>query len=227
MNSEKELYTKIISSLNSDLARSKKKIIWIIFCSLFIIWVFHKEVFAWCILIFIALIAWLSWSFWSSIILLIFASILVSPLYYFIFKLIQYRQKRKNLQIIKEVNSLIKNTFKTEEDIINILNLTEKTADALKKALSLGLNKKKNDPKSTRIYYENQVLFFYLILSNLRSDLQIHLEKQEKLLESAKLEVSENIHWTSELAQVSELQKMRLDKQIGQFEELQRVLVKR
>ena len=66
----------------------------------------------------------------------------------------------------------------------------------------------------------------YSILTDLRSDLSIRLAEQQKILESAKWEVSENIKWTTELAQVSELQKARLDKQIEQFEELQRVLVK-
>jgi hypothetical protein len=64
------------------------------------------------------------------------------------------------------------------------------------------------------------------LLIDLRSDLSIRLAEQQSLLESAKWEVEKNIQWTSELNQVSELQKIRLDKQIEQFEELQRVLVK-
>ena len=64
------------------------------------------------------------------------------------------------------------------------------------------------------------------ILTNLRSDLQLRLEEQQKTLEQAKSEVEQNIHGTTELDQVSELQKNRLDRQIEQFEELQRVLVK-
>ncbi|MBX9809777.1 hypothetical protein K2X92_05295 [Candidatus Gracilibacteria bacterium] len=64
------------------------------------------------------------------------------------------------------------------------------------------------------------------ILINLRSDLSIRLTEQQKSLKSAKSEVEENIQGTTELDQVSELQKTRLDKQIEQFEELQRVLVK-
>ncbi|MDD2693949.1 MAG: hypothetical protein PHY14_03375 [Candidatus Gracilibacteria bacterium] len=64
------------------------------------------------------------------------------------------------------------------------------------------------------------------VLSNLRSDLQLRLEEQQKTLEQAKSEVEQNIHGTIELEQISELQQARLDKQIEQFEELQRVLVK-
>ncbi len=63
-------------------------------------------------------------------------------------------------------------------------------------------------------------------LIHLRSDLQTRLTEQQKSLEWAKAEVEKNIQWTTELNQVSELQKARLDRQIEQFEELQRVLVK-
>ncbi|MBP9779865.1 hypothetical protein KBD33_04580, partial [Candidatus Gracilibacteria bacterium] len=73
------------------------------------------------------------------------------------------------------------------------------------------------------------------VLINLRSDLSIRLAEQQNLLESAKGDV-EKIEQTplpplsggleTGLMQVSELQKSRLDKQIKQFEELQKVLVK-
>ena len=49
---------------------------------------------------------------------------------------------------------------------------------------------------------------------------------QQSILQSTKTEVEKNIHGTTELDQVSELQRARLDRQIEQFEELQRVLVK-
>lgn len=68
--------------------------------------------------------------------------------------------------------------------------------------------------------------FFYKILTDLRSDLSIRLAEQQQSLESARSEVEKNIAWTTELNQVSELQRARLDRQIEQFEELQRVLVK-
>ncbi len=68
--------------------------------------------------------------------------------------------------------------------------------------------------------------YFIEILTDLRSDLTTRLTEQQQILESAKSEVTKNIHWTTELDHVSELQKVRLDRQIEQFEELQRVLVK-
>ncbi len=68
--------------------------------------------------------------------------------------------------------------------------------------------------------------FLIDILSDLRSDLTARLIEQEKAIESAKREVEKHIQWTIVLEQVSELQKARLDRQIEQFEELQKVLVK-
>jgi hypothetical protein len=74
--------------------------------------------------------------------------------------------------------------------------------------------------------FKKELLLLLKYMQNLRSDLSIRLTEQQQSLESAKSEVEENIQWTTELKQVSELQKIRLDKQIEQFEELQRVLVK-
>ena len=70
--------------------------------------------------------------------------------------------------------------------------------------------------------------FNYLgpVMEDLRSDLATRLTEQRSILESAKSEVEQNITGTPELIAVSETQRVRLDRQIGQFEELQRVLVK-
>lgn len=71
-----------------------------------------------------------------------------------------------------------------------------------------------------------EAIFVQLILTDLRSDLAIRLSEQQKTLEQAKSEVEQTIKWSTELEQVSELQQARLDRQIEQFEELQKVLVK-
>ncbi|MBP9779863.1 hypothetical protein KBD33_04570 [Candidatus Gracilibacteria bacterium] len=64
------------------------------------------------------------------------------------------------------------------------------------------------------------------LLSDLRSDLSIRLTEQRSLLESAKGDVKKHIQGTTELESISELQKIRLDKQIEQFEELQKILIR-
>ena len=74
--------------------------------------------------------------------------------------------------------------------------------------------------------YKATILWSMNILSDLRSDLSIRLTEEQQILEWAKSEIEENIKGTTELESVSELQKIRIDKQIEQFEELQRVLVK-
>lgn len=73
---------------------------------------------------------------------------------------------------------------------------------------------------------KTEIEFFHKILTDFRSDLQIRLVEQQKTLEQAKSEVQETIKGTIELEQVSELQQARLDRQIEQFEELQKILVK-
>ena len=92
------------------------------------------------------------------------------------------------------------------------------------KFLKWWINDEKINDVTQSVYTE--ISFFIDFIQNLRSDLQLRLEEQQKTLEQAKSEVEQNIHGTSELEQVSELQKARLDRQIEQFKELQRVLVK-
>ncbi len=64
------------------------------------------------------------------------------------------------------------------------------------------------------------------ILKDLRSDLSIRLAEQSRLIQLAKSELEKRLHWSPEITDVSEIQKVRLDRQIEQFEELQKVLVK-
>lgn len=63
-------------------------------------------------------------------------------------------------------------------------------------------------------------------LTKTRELLHKEMKRQQKTLEQAKSKVEENIHGTTELEQVSKLQQVRLDKQIEQFNKLQRVLTK-
>ena len=63
-----------------------------------------------------------------------------------------------------------------------------------------------------------------MILIELRSDLQFQLREQQKTLEWAKLEIEKYLVGSQEILKVSELQKIRLDRQIEQFEKLQQRL---
>ncbi len=73
---------------------------------------------------------------------------------------------------------------------------------------------------------KTEIRYFYNILTQLQSELNIKISEQQNSLESAKSEVERNINGTPELLAVSEEQKIRLDRQIEQFEELQKRLVK-
>ena len=64
-----------------------------------------------------------------------------------------------------------------------------------------------------------------MILIELRSDLQFQLREQQKTLEWAKLEIEKYLVGSQEILKVSELQKIRLDRQIEQFEKLQQRLI--
>lgn len=83
-----------------------------------------------------------------------------------------------------------------------------------------------NDIIELRKLTKESLQWLIPVLTDLRSDLQIRLREQQQSLEKAKSEVEQTIKWSTELEQVSELQQARLDRQIAQFEELQRVLVK-
>lgn len=76
------------------------------------------------------------------------------------------------------------------------------------------------------IYVETTYIEILTLLTDLQNDLKLRMDERQKILESAKSEVMKNIQWTTELNKVSELQRTRLDRQIEQFEALQRVLMK-
>ena len=109
-------------------------------------------------------------------------------------------------------------------DQINEIKLTINKWRNLKYIIWFACNSSANQIYQT--FLQSEVLFLISILTDLRSDLSIRLAEQEQILESAKSEVEKNIQWTTELNKVSELQRARLDRQIEQFEELQRVLIR-
>ena len=68
------------------------------------------------------------------------------------------------------------------------------------------------------------ISFSQTILRDLRLNLIDQITDQQYYLESAKSEIINNLNQTPELLRVSELQKLRLDRQIEQFEKLQQRL---
>ncbi len=64
------------------------------------------------------------------------------------------------------------------------------------------------------------------LLNHFKNEFIHEVKEKHEVLTYAKWELTKHLGWSSELSKVSELQKIRLDRQIEQFEELQRVLVK-
>lgn len=131
------------------------------------------------------------------------------------------------IDLLKSVQAAISQWFQIEDICKQIEYIGIKIADIQSKRKYLWIAIMK---ESTRKSMSNSFILItkwvLLTLTDLRSDLSIRLAEQKSTLKSAKSEVEKNITWTTELNQVSELQRTRLDRQIEQFEELQRVLVK-
>lgn len=73
--------------------------------------------------------------------------------------------------------------------------------------------------------YLNDSIYQIIEVSNaITNALQNNIEHERILLQNTKSEVEKNLSWTRELLAVSEAQKLRLDRQIEQFEELKKKL---
>ena len=175
--------------------------------------------------------------FWG-IILMIFSIIGWTCIPYFMIKYIgSYLLIRPLLSLlnlictqIKSAHTYIQKDIKNVQDIDTILEKVNELFFLHKKLIFINscilyfhFGSEKSSFSLTLSY---SLTWMNMILQNLRSDLTLRLAEQQKTLEWAKSDVEMNIRWSTELNAVSELQKARLDRQIEQFEELQRVLVK-
>ncbi len=150
----------------------------------------------------------------------------------FIFSIFFIRAQAYN-KLWEETRNNILNHLKIHKKLINTIDITDAIDDIMENMKtmqvliweSISLTRK-STLSIFRDLAKKELLFCTGILEDLRSDLSIRLTEQQQSLESAKSEVEKNIQWTTELESVSELQRARLDRQIEQFEELQKVLVK-
>ena len=85
-------------------------------------------------------------------------------------------------------------------------------------------------PKNTFISYRNFLnsvaIFLKIVLHDSNEDLQKVVKEVSKSLEWAKSEVAQNIIGTTLLDETSKLQQLRLEKQIEEFEKLEKILIK-
>ncbi len=204
-------YLEIKNLLDKLSKKSQRNAIFLFSIIIIILWISAIwEIFS--ILLFLAFntIAWF-------ILIPLFIGFLGSPILYIILNLL--------------ISDFLKKLSKINTIYINEIDYVEKTEQILLKLIEI--KKIMNYTMSFNISYfiwkeilQVQIDYLLMVISDLRSDLSIRLTEQQQSLESAKSEVEKNIHWTTELESVSELQRARLDRQIEQFEELQRVLVK-
>lgn len=176
------------------------------------------------------LICWMFWSFylvrnWYDL-FLYWINVFVTI---YLFKKAEAYYKTSTQELTKYNEPLLKLSVWIN-NIDEILNFIEVIWEIIQK-----INKRKQlfeifcNQHAFWIYnnlIRSEIEFASKILDNLRSDLSIRITEQQNILESTKYKIEKNITWTTELKLVSELQQARLDKQIEQFEELQRILIK-
>lgn len=204
-------YLEIKNLLDKFSKKSQRNAIFLFSIIIIILWISALwEIFSVLLFLVFNTIAWF-------ILIPLFIGLLGSPILYIILNLL--------------ISDFLKKLSKINTIYINEINYVEKTEQILLKLIEI--KKIMNYIMSFNLWYfiwkeilQVQIDYLLMVISDLRSDLALRLTEQQNLLEYAKSEVSENIKWTTELESISELQKVRLDKQIEQFEELQRVLVK-
>lgn len=132
------------------------------------------------------------------------------------------------IRTICDLNLFLENTKENLDSLDIIIDKIEKNHVSIREIrLPRKIRKNPLDHKIvSKKQLEAQVFFYLKILNDLKIDFITEIEKKVTELQSAKSETTSNISWTPELSKVSDLQKARLDRQIEQFEELQRVLVK-
>lgn len=157
---------------------------------------------------------------------LIFILTIIALVFFWIYNIVL----RFTIIKIESIEKLLENTENQVEEISEILSKIQSSYSFVRiigymnYLYFLIWSKKYKNMLQDYLKEATYKIIFYL--NNLRSDLAIRLQEQQSNLKSAKSEVEKNIKWTTELEKISELQKIRIDKQIEQFEELQRVLVK-
>ena len=136
-------------------------------------------------------------------------------------------QWRELLKYKETLNNLFIVAGNKQKDIGKILGLTELVYLISKNLVRISSLQKRESIKDVKIvsFVQSNLAEVSPILINIRNNLFQAISEQRSALESAKTEVEKHITGTPELLAVSEAQKVRLDRQIEQFEELQRVLV--
>lgn len=220
----------------TDFSYKFKIILWIIVYPLVLVIIYY-----WFAL-YGAFFRWIEWlaSYWTNIqayLMMFWMLILLGFIYWMLYMVfidgfvykklwnILFKEKSKKiLQYTQQINILEQLCNQKIQDLDEIYKVSQTCYSMLCEFMDLK-NQGNAQFKIFR-FMKEQLAIINTILTDLRYDLQNRINQQKQLLESAKSEALDNIKWTTELEQVSELQRIRLDKQIKQFEELQKILIK-
>lgn len=163
--------------------------------------------------------SYISVGIWTALSTLLWAGIWIARARFY--SKIEPTVKSQILDLL-EIHKELIGTFTITESLDGILEKTELLEKMIRE--NLWFIKKKN----LRIFKDlstKEVIFCHSILSNLRSDINLRAEEQKATLKQAQIDISKYITWSDSLNKVSELQKSRLNEQIRQFEDLQKVLI--
>jgi hypothetical protein len=111
--------------------------------------------------------------------------------------------------------------FSSTETIEEILTLSDEAKNIIKQTMKL----RKIFPEQGNKLLNLEVLFVSRVLNDLKSDLSLRLSEKQEEIHWAHVTNDITLTWT-QYENILPHQKIRLDSQIEQFEELQKVLVK-
>jgi hypothetical protein len=149
--------------------------------------------------------------------LLISFSVLIFIILLSHFDLFQLSLTTKKLRLQK---ALVKK-FSSTETIEEILTLAEEARNIIKQTMKL----RKIFPEQGNNLLNLEVLFVSRLLNDLKSDLSLCLSEKQEEIHWARVANDITLTWTP-YENILPHQKVRLDSQIEQFEELQKILVK-
>ena len=131
----------------------------------------------------------------------------------------KFKEIDKNLINIQ--NTSLEETLVISEDIAQIIQSILSTKKNLYLIVISVMNNINLDS-----YLDTKILEMLHILWILKDNLKGGIDSQIQVLKSSKEELIENFSKTKEYSHIATTQSVRLDQQISQFEELQKVLVK-
>ena len=152
-----------------------------------------------------------------------FASSIILFFYFLFGKMIyenrmmkSYFRTKNILNKLEEIFILNKEADKDIKNITSQITIIDSIIDSLKQIWG----------KKFSLYFPMTLSNIFELIRQSQNDLIEKIEEHILWIKLAQTDLSKNLSWNDELSQMVRLQKSRLDRQIEQFEELQRTLIK-